>query len=70
MPGEGCLEVSVAAKNRYAQALNHFKNGVRIQQKHISHHQFMIEIDTLHRNEYLDRMENDVPEDVPSRIYS
>ncbi len=67
MPGEGCLEVSVEAKNRYAKALDQANNDVKIQQDHISHHQAMIAHDTFRRNEYLHRMENNVPEDAPSR---
>lgn len=71
MPGEGCLEASTAAKNRYAKALDKFNNSVRIQQKHVSRYRFMVALDTFHRNEYLNRMENDVPEDGPAeRIHS
>jgi hypothetical protein len=66
LPGEGCLEVNTTERKRYAKALDRFNKGVKMQQDLISHNQAMIRRDTFRRNDYLNRLENGVPEDAPS----
>jgi hypothetical protein len=66
LPGEGCLDVNLNERNRYEKALNHFNNGLKKHQELVSHYQAMIGLDTVRLNDYLYRVEHNIPEDVPS----